>query len=395
MAEPTMAEVMSAVSDLRGEFEKKSPDLEKIDKLQGLLDTQEVKNQSLVEDQQKAVKVSEELKERLDTLELELARSGGPGEGVNYKESAEYKALNQLCKIGDHALLDNEIKALLRTDSDVSGGYLAPTEMDSAITKLIEETSNIRSIARVRTIASKSLQVPVRGTIPSATFEGESEAGADSVSSYKNETLTPYRLTHTVPVTKDMLMDGAFDMESEIMLDSAEAFAKGEGTGFVAGTGHKEPEGFIVNAEVVANVRTSSTSATIDPEDIINITGDLKVGYNPVYVFNRTTLAFIRSLKSSTGQFLWQPGMNGPVANTISGFPYLIAPDMQDIASNSLSIAFGDFRRGYTIIDRTGVSIVRDEVTQKKKAIIEFTIHKWVTGQVTVPEAIKLMKTAA
>ena len=87
--------------------------------------------------------------------------------------------------------------------------------------------------------------------------------------------------------------------------------------------------------------------------------------------------------------------MNGPVANTINGFQYLLANDMPDIASNSKSIAFGDFMRGYTIIDRTGVSVIRDEFAQKRKAIIEFTINRWTTGQVTLSEAITLLKTKA
>ena len=128
---------------------------------------------------------------------------------------------------------------------------------------------------------------------------------------------------------------------------------------------------------------------------MIYLTGDLKVGYEPVYVMNRGTLAFLRTLKSTTGSFLWQPGLNGPVANTLNGYPYVVAQDMQDIASNSLSIAFGDFRRGYTIIDRTGMSVVRDELTLKKKAIVEFTFNRWNTGQVTLSEAIKVLKTKA
>ena len=87
--------------------------------------------------------------------------------------------------------------------------------------------------------------------------------------------------------------------------------------------------------------------------------------------------------------------MNGVVANTINGFPYLIADDMPDIANGSKSIAFGDFLRGYTIVDRTGLSVVRDEYTQKKLAIVEFTLNRWNTGQVTLPEAIKIITTKA
>lgn len=394
MADPTMNDVMIGVKELRDEFEKKSPNFEKIDKIEADLQKQEEKNQEFLSESKAAEKRELELKERMDVMEAELARSGGAGEGKNYKDSDEYKALHAFVKDGAYAL-NQEQKAALRTDSDVQGGFLVAPEMDNAITKKITEVSAIRSVARVRTIGAKSLAVPVRATIPAAQYEGEAEQGPEDTSTYANETLTAFRQTVTIPVTQDMLMDAAFNMEAEIMADAAEAFALGEGTGFVAGTGFKQPEGFTVDDRVVSNARTSAVSATIGFDDMMNLTGDLKEGYNPIYVLNRRTLAFLRTLKGGDGHPLWQPGMNGVVANTLNGFPYLIANDMPDIASNSISVAFGDFTRGYTIVDRTGLAVIRDELTQKKKAIVEFTLQRWNTGQVTLPEAIKLLKTKA
>lgn len=390
----TTEEVLGAVKALRDEFEKKSPNLDKIDAIEKSLEAQETKNQVLLADIKGREKLNDEMKERVDALEIELARSGGAGDTKNFKDSEEYKTLQMFCTKGTD-FLTQEQKATLRTDNDVQGGYLVSAEMDNTITKEITEISAIRSIARVRTIGAKSLNVPVRDGIPTATYEGEAESGGEDTSTYRNETLTAFRQTVTIPITQDMLMDSSFDMQSEIMQDAGESFAQGEGSGFVVGTGFKQPEGFTVNADVLANARTSAVSATIGFDDMMNLTGDLKTGYNPVYVLNRTTLAFLRTLKGGDGHPLWMPGMNGMVMNTINGFPYLIANDMPDIASGSISVAFGDFARGYTIVDRTGMSVVRDEFTQKKLAIVEFTLNRWNTGQVVVPEAIKLLQTKA
>lgn len=394
MADPTINDVLSGVKELREEFDKKSPNFDKIEKIEKVLAAHEEANQKMVVESKAAENRETEMKERMDVMEAEMARAGGPGDGKNYRDGAEYKALAHFVKMGGYAL-DAEQKASLRTDNDVQGGYLVAAEMDNMITKKITEVSPIRSIARVRTISSKSLSVPVRNTIPSAQYEGEAEQGPEDTSTYSNETLTAFRQTVTVPITMDMLMDASFDMESEIMSDGAESFALGEGSGFVAGTGFKQPEGFTVDSRVVANARTSAASGTIGFDDMMNLTGDLKTGYNPVYVFNRRTLAFLRTLKGTDGHPLWQPGMNGVVTNTINGFPYLIANDMPDIASNSVSVAFGDFARGYTIVDRTGMAVIRDELTQKRNAIVEFTLQRWNTGQVTLPEAIKVLKTKA
>jgi len=89
---------------------------------------------------------------------------------------------------------------------------------------------------------------------------------------------------------------------------------------------------------------------------------------------------------------LWQPGINGVVANTLAGEPYLIANTMPNIAANAFPIAFGDFRRGYEIYDRTGTTVIRDNVTRKQQAIIEWTFHRWLTGQVIIAEAITALK---
>ena len=394
MSDPTMADVMSGVKELREEFDKKSTNFEKIEVIEKALETHETKNQEVILQLKQSEKGAEEFKQRMDEMEIELARAGGPGEGKNYKDSEEFKALEVFVKEGSMAITP-EMKANLRTDSDVQGGFLVAVEMDNVITKKITEISPIRSIARVRTLASKSLSVPVRDTIPKAAYEGEAETGTDDTSTYANETLTAFRQTVTIPITQDMLMDAAFDMEAEIMTDGGESFAQGEGEGFVVGTGFKQPSGFTIDSRVVANARTSAVSSTINFDDMMNLTGDLKTGYNPVYVFNRRTLAFLRTLKGGDGHPLWQPGMNGIVVNTINGFPYIIAEDMPDIASATIPVAFGDFTRGYTIVDRTGMGVIRDELTLKKKAIVEFTLQRWNTGQVTLPEAIKLLKVQA
>lgn len=392
----TLDQVMEAVGALRIEVEKSAPDQEKIAKIETALEGFEAKSQELLAEQkardEKTVALEEKAlatEEQLKALEVEIARGTGPAGEKDYRELPEYKALEGFVITGS---FDAEQKALLRTDSDTAGGFLVPSEMDNTIVKKITEVSNIRSVARVRTISAKSMEIPVRATIPAASYEGEAEQGNDSTSSYSNETLTTYRQTFSTPITMDMLMDAAFTMESEIMTDAAEAFAVGEGAGFVNGSGNKTPFGFLQDTRVDAS-RLTSTTGTVDADDIILLSGDLKTGYQPVYVFNRRTLATLRTLKATDGNFLWQPGLNGVVANTINGYPYLIAEDMPDLANASKSIAFGDFMRGYTIVDRTGLSVVRDEYTLKKKAIVEFTMNRWNTGQVTLPEAIKILTT--
>jgi HK97 family phage major capsid protein len=391
-------EAIVAVKALRETVEKFGADSAQfksmVDATNTALEKQEKASQEftgqLAEERQKA----EELKERIDGLELELSRKSTRTGGA-HKDTAEYKALKHYIQQGENAL-SAEQKATLRTDVATQGGYLTMPEMDNMIIKKITEISPVRQVARVRTVGSKTLSIPTRTSIPEASYEGEAAAGGESTSTYGQETLTTYRLTVTVPYTYDQLMDSEFDMDSEIMGDVAESFAFKEGNKFVLGTGAKQPEGFLANAAVVADARESLASGVISGDDVLLLAGDLKVGYNPMYAMNRQTLALLRTLKGSTNDhYLWQVGLGPTQPNTLAGAPYILMQDMPSVAANSLSLVYADFARGYTIIDRTGLQVIRDDVTRKKNNIIELCFHRYNHGQVVLPEAFKLLKTKA
>ena len=395
-------DIASTVTELREASEKRLDELEskgavdplldeKIETITKALDGLEEKNQDLVKEMEAKKAEKDELDTRFKDIELELAKKAGTGEDPDWRESDEFKAFNQLCAKGIEDL-DQEQKQLLRTDQDISGGFLVPTELDTELRKLIIEIDAIRSVARVRTMSVKTLEIPVRTSIPVATFEGEAETDTKDTSAYGSESVTAFRQSVTVPATMDLINDSAFNIESEISMDVATSFAEGEGKNFITGDGFKKPKGFLADTRITDNARLSVTASTVEGDDILLLTGDLKSGYDPSFILNRRTLAFIRTLKSTTGQYLWQPGINGVVANTLAGEPYLIANTMPDIADNAFPIAFGDFRRGYEIYDRTGTTVIRDNVTRKQQAIIEWTFHRWLTGQVIIAEAITALK---
>lgn len=391
-------EVMKAVTDLRDAVKTYGDESHEVkarsEKMEKLFAEQEEKNQKLVADLAEERKSREDIDNRMKELELSVIEQSTGGK-KSYKDSEDYKALQMFAKSGMEAI-SIEQKATLRTDNNTQGGYLVMPEMDNMILKNITEISPMRSVARVRSVGSKTLEIPTRTGIPTASYEGEAAEGPESNSTYGNETLTAYRLSVTVPFTMDMLMDSEFDLESEINGDVAEAFAQAEGRNFVLGDGAKKPEGFIsAAAGLQGDARESSTSGQIDADDLILLSGDLKVGYNPMYAFNRRSLAQFRTFKGTNGQYLWQAGLGGGAPNTIAGDPYVLMEDMPDIASGTFSVAYADFMRGYTIIDRTGMSIVRDELTRKKNAIVEMTFHRWNHGQVVLKEAFKLLQTKA
>jgi HK97 family phage major capsid protein len=407
MPKYTVEEVMEAVTAVRDEVKASGYDSARFkevsDQVETILKESEDESQKKTLEIAAGTKANEEMKERMDVLELELSRA--PQTKKEMKESDEYKCLNLFTRGGFNnpdivgldgkSIGDLDTKALMRMDTSTSGGYLTSTEMDTEMVKTMTEISPMRSIARVQTVGKKTLQVVKRTSIPTANYEGEAEEGEESGSGYGEETLTAFRLTTVIPFTMDQLMDSNWDLMNEINGDVSEAYAFKEGNRFVLGTGVKQPEGFNTKAELQTDALTTETASAITAKDMTDMTGLLKVGYNPIYGFNRQTLAYLRSLEDGAGNPIWQVNMADSAPNTINGEPYVLLQDMPVIADGAYPVVYADFMRGYRIIDRTGMTMIRDDVTQAAKAIVKLTFHKWNTGQVILDEAFQLLKIKA
>ncbi len=386
-----MAEALKTVRDIA---EKQGTDSatykEAFDKADVKMKEFDDANQKFTMELQEAKKVAEEQKEKITDLEGAVRKAAAVvGEKKNWRDGAAHQEFKSyiMGQVGE-----KEFKTL-RTDDTTAGGALITHEFATDIIKQIVEVSPIDQLARTRTVSKKTLEIPVRTGRPSAQYEGEAQTGTRSESSYGTETLHVHRLQTSVRFTEDMAMDFP-GLESEISADVAEAFAEARGLNFVSGDGAKKPEGFLTNADVLSTVRTSTVTGAgnIESDDLILMAGDLKTGYNATYGFNRLTLAFIRTLKGSTNDhYLWQNGLAPDAPATIAGSPYILIPDMPDLAAGSLSVVFADFFKGYTITNRTGLRVVRDNITEVEDAITKLTFQSWNHGQVTLPEAFQLL----
>ena len=367
-----------------------------IEKIDAKFEDFEKKNQDLMTSFESRNQEQKELIETVKDLEAKLARPGAGNMDPEKQEAkANMAALNTFARIGLEAMgvearndekMMSELKRL-RTDSNVDGGYLVEAEYVREILKDITEVSSIRSIARVRQTARKTVFVPTRTARVASGWNGEGIAAIVSNSKYGLEEITMGKLSVATIISNEELSDSSFNMEVEIRDDVAEEFARAEGEAFVSGDAINKPEGFLVNPDVQAFI--SGTIGAIDADDLIDITGQLKTGYNPTFVLNRRTLATIRQLKDGNGQYLWAPGIASGLPNTIIGEPYVSAIDMPDIATGQDAIAYGDFRRGYWIVDRTSMTMIRDPFTRSGTDEVVLTFHRRLTGQVVKAEAIK------
>ncbi|AEQ50799.1 phage major capsid protein [Pelagibacterium halotolerans] len=335
-------------------------------------------------------------KSALDKAAVDKARPAL--DGGRAVASDEYKdAFSAYVKRGEEKALS--------VGSNPDGGYLVPGETETEITKLLTAISPMRSICGVRQVSSSVYKKPITVTGPQVGWVGETAARTQTNSQVIDELTFPTTELYAMPAaTQAFLDDAAVDVGQWIAEEVNAAFAEQETTAFILGDGVNKPSGFL-DADTVdeaswawEKLGTISTGAdggfdATDPADaLVDLVYALKAGYrqNATWLMNRRTQGAVRKLKDAEGNYLWQPAASPDGRASLMGFSLVEAEDMPDIGVDSLSVAFGDFRRGYLIVDRQGVNILRDPYSAKPYVL--FYTTKRVGGGISDFDAIKLLK---
>tara|TARA_Y100001938_G_C8054628_1_gene413746 strand:- start:269 stop:1492 length:1224 start_codon:yes stop_codon:yes gene_type:complete len=364
---------------------------DKIANIESKLDSLEEINQAVT----KAQLSQDNIKEQVEQLETVMKRPNSGYEAKQIDETCE--AFEKFVRKGIENLEPDEKKALT-VSNDSTGGYLAPPEYVQELLKTVTEISPIRTIARIRTTGRRSVQVPKRSGQFAAQWVAEQGTRSETTGyNVALEEVPAHELYALVDISEQNLEDTVFDLEAEMQSEFAEQFAKAEGTSFVSGSSVGQPEGLLTNSSV-SEVNSGNGTALL-ADGLITLVHSIKSEYaaNGTFVFNRTTLAAIRKLKDTAGQYVFQAGMSlqGGVPNTILGYPYVQATDMPDVAANAFPVLFGDFSRAYMIVDRNALAVQRDPFTQATSGNVRYVARRRVGGQVVQAEAIVKQKVSA
>jgi len=350
----------------------------------------------------------DEQKRILDELALKSHRPylSGDQTGVLSLSALQHKsAWDGYMRNGENANLRQLEEKALSIQTDADGGYLVPEETEREIARALSEASPIRAISGIRQVSSSVYKKPYTLTGPAAGWVGETDLRPETASPTLAELQFPTMELYAMPAaTSALLDDSAVNIDQWIAEEVQIAFAEQEGTAFVSGDGNNKPRGFLDYNKVDNSTwswgnigytvtGTSGAFAASSPGDsLIDLIYSVKSGYraNAHLVMNRATQAEIRKLKDSDGNYLWQPGVQAGAPATLMNIAIAEAEDMPDIAADSFAIAYGDFKRGYLIVDRVGVRVLRDPFSSKPYVL--FYTTKRVGGGVQNFEAIKLLK---
>lgn len=292
--------------------------------------------------------------------------------------------------------VDHEGKALSLGD-ETAGGYLAPPEFVQDIIKGVQLISAVRPLAQVRQTSRRSVQYPVRSGVFAAKWTSETSTRSETAGlTYALEEVPNHEMYALIFVSDQDLEDSVFNLETEILDNCAEQFAKAEGAAFINGSAVGQPEGLLSNSNVAYSAQGTAGNVLL-AQGLINIWGDLKTVYakNATWMMNRQTIAACRALVDSQGRYLWEPGLSDGTPPNLLGSPYVEIPDMPSIAGGAFPILYGNVKRAYLIVDRINVIVRRLQEKYAESGQVAYLVRKRVGGQVVLPEAIRKLKIAA
>lgn len=349
-----------------------------------------------------------ELRSKYDALLLASQRPGGAANAeagndpeMELRKAAFVKMLRYGAGADGRTMMSPEETRALSSVSDSEGGFLVPNSFESDIIMNAYNDGELRPLCQVGTTSRDSVQMPVLAK-PTVAWGTRNLAVTAQDIATGQERLEIWSLKALTLIANDTLDDSAADVWAELQDAFSMAIAEAEDDAFSVGPGDKMPKGFAADSRVQANFTVSGVAGALSDathngvDALITMLQSLKKTYrrNATWAMNSTTEGVVRQFKDDNGQYLWQPAVQPGNPNLLLGRPIVNPESMADVAANSFSIGLGDFRKGYKIRDRAGISVQRLSEKYAEYDQTGFIIKRRTGGQVVLPEAFTMLKTS-
>lgn len=295
--------------------------------------------------------------------------------------------------------------AVLSVGVDPAGGYWVTPDTNGRVVKKVYDSTPMRQLANVQTIGSDKLEGPIDNGEMDAQWVGERTARVNTDSAEMGMWEIPVHELYAYPiVTQRLLEDAKIDVEAWIADKAASKFGRKENTAFITGDGNKKPRGLMTYNFVNTTDATRgwgdfqyvpSTHATLIPsaDCLYDLIFELNAAYRQGagFLLARRTQRDVRKLKDGQGNYL--SGMklqDGVLKEELLGFGTTEGEDMPAIGAGAYPIAFGNIFETYQILDRLGISVIRDNIT--RPGFVKYLTRKRVGGGVVNFESCKMLK---
>jgi HK97 family phage major capsid protein len=395
-----IAETIESQGKAWGEFQKTNDELLKA----------KADGKSVSDLQAKLDLINSDLNKFSSTLAEIEKKSGRPNSQSDMTQEQEEhkKAFNMFLRKGNDSGLHEIQKKAMNSISDPDGGYLVLPEMDMMIDRVAPTISSMFRLANVVTIGTNQWKklVKTSGLAMRRVDDGATGGETDNPN-YAEIKIDVFTAEVEPWVYNETLEDSFVNLEADLAAEAAIGFSEGAGVEFISGNGVGKSRGITAYNNVanssyawgsvgyIASGAAGAFAASAPSDKIIQLQHSLKAQYRPgaVFLTNDTTLGVMRQMKDGSGSYyLWNPDPAAGFGGRFLGSPVEIDDNMANIGAGTYSLAYGNFKRGYTIVNRAGTTIIRDNITAKGKT--KFNFRRRFGAGITNYEAIKLMKFA-
>lgn len=339
-------------------------------------------------------------------LEKEIKQAKRPGATSGGDVDAHKSAYLQFIRKGTEDGLGDLQQKAIQIGVDADGGYAAPEELDKNVLELLRDENPMREECGSIIISASGYKKLVNVGGASSGWVGETDARPETNTPKLAEIIATMGEIYAKPKsTQTALDDMFFNVEAWIAEEVAREFGLQEANAFLLGDGNKKPKGILAHtlstdvdkdrAFGTLQNFNSGVDGDFDSDDLLDLIYGLKKGYRrgAKFMMNNLTLLKVRKFKDSEGNYLWQPGLQLDQPSSLLGYAIAENEDMADVGAAEIPVMFGNFKRGYAIVDRMGTRTLRDPYSAKP--YIEFYTTKRVGGMLLDSNAIKTLTTAA
>ncbi len=399
---------IAATRELNGLVEQMRGKLDDFDKT--LDDKVEARTSTIIET--KTTGLAEEIKkvrEEQQGLLLRLNRPAMPtgADGEMSEEAREKRSLfaNTLrIHSGKAEVIDSVPKEQRALVEDSTGEIAVPEELDKEWLVAIQGLTLFRSLVDTKTTKSNRMRKRsrTRVTVGMGNLElGDSPHGSDMVLSEEWQYVED--MNGYTEFGVDELMDSDTNLIAAMTEDYTFGFAELEDTQCWEGLGHasKEFGGLSRGTTITRHHAAAAGAANVTVEDFLKLFYQVPKQYrrNGQLVITSATELAIMLLRgdggggAGTGDFLWQPSVQAGVPNRLRSYPQYTQDDLDewDASSGNDVAIFGDFKRGYRILDRLGTTLVRFSELRRLAGLIGFLATRRTGGEIKIADALRIM----
>ncbi len=237
-----------------------------------------------------------------------------------------------------------------------AGGNVVPTSFYNRLMAHLIEVSGILQAGPtvLRTDSGEQIQVPKTTSHSTALLTAEAASLSASDPAFGQASLSAYKYGHLLQISRELIDDTGVDLEGYLAMQAGRALGNAFGADIVTGSGSSKPTG-VLNNSTAAVTGGTGVSGGFGAQSGAGAGGDLLIDlfYAVIapyraspscgWVVKDSTMANIRKLKDSTGQYVFQPALVAGTPDMLLSKPIYTDPFMPAIATGAKSVAFGDW----------------------------------------------------